>query len=67
MLYFTDEDMLKRAQFLAFICLGGIDEGFDYSKEREKLAWIGAKRRELFYQGGFLSESDAREFMGTAS
>jgi hypothetical protein len=54
--YFSDDDMLKKSQFFAFACIGGMTEGFDYSEARALCKYWGEKRRENHYHGGYAEE-----------
>ena len=56
--YFTDNEMLKKEQLWASVCIGGLSEGFNYSKEKAKLNWWAEKRREFGYMGGYISAEE---------
>jgi hypothetical protein len=59
--YFTDDEMLKKSQLFALVCLGGMIEGFDYSEVKALVKYWSSKRRECDYQGGFVEEISGRQ------
>ena len=58
--YFTENEMLKREQLFALVCIGGMAEGFDYSDAKRLMNFWSDKRRECGYHGGFVEKPQAR-------
>ena len=59
--FMTDDQINKRMQFLAIICVGGMHEGFDYSRQWAELMYLGEVRRNLGYCGGFVPDYKPEE------
>jgi len=61
MKYFSDDEMLKKSQFFAFACIGGMKEGFDYSETKALCKYWGEQRRKNHYHGGFFKEVSGQQ------
>lgn len=59
--YMTDDEMLKREQFFAIVCIGGLTEGFDYSAEKAKMKWWAEQRRQCGYRGGMVDDEQVQQ------
>ena len=52
MVYLTEDEMLKKEQFFAIGCIGGMSEGFDYSECRALVKYWSDQREKCHYRGG---------------
>ena len=61
MQYLSDDDMLKKEQFYAIGCIGGMTEGFDYSECRALLRYWSTQRKKCHYRGGLVDVVTGKE------